>query len=136
MAQLLPGRAYDYAAFYFGPEHMRAFLILEYGLIVLYVTVLVLCVINMVNIFYRQGKWRTVPLLAFYVMSLYAIVLKVVFTVCIFMLIDIDWLFVLVSTGDYSKLGVGLVQVWMIFEIGVRIRQGLKQRESQSLEAI
>ena len=75
----------------------------------LYVTTLVLCVINMVNIIYRQGKWRTVPLLAFYVMSLYAIVLKVVFTICLFMVIDTDWLYVLISTGDYSKLGVGMV---------------------------
>ena len=98
----------------------------------MYSAALILCVINIINILIRQGRWRTVPLLGFYIMSFICITVKLLYTI-FWMCVKKTLLMAIIYTTDYAKLSVGLIQAWMIFELGVRIRTGFTQQGSVSL---
>ena len=47
--------------------------IVHYMLILVYALLLSLCLVNIWMILIKQGKWKTLPLLAFYILSFIAI---------------------------------------------------------------
>lgn len=102
----------------------------HYLLIIMYALLLCLCLTNIWRILIKQGKWKTLPLLAFYILSFIAIASREICNiwVCIYE----SWVFVLSYQQPVAKLMVGLVQAWMIFELTVRIRKGVTAERSLS----
>ena len=94
-------------------------------LIGLYATSLILVVANIWTILIKQRRYKTLLLLAFYIFAFFSIACRLIY-------ILIDWTDY--YTFDYyindffiaSKLSVGLVQSWMIFEVALRERQAYK----------
>ena len=89
-------------------------------LVAVYSFLIVLALVNIWQILIKQGKYKTLPLLFFYIYSIIAIALR---------LICLVWMFgrgvfenVLDDIYVGAKLCVGFVQAWIIFEIALRVR--------------
>ena len=97
---------------------------LYYTYIVLYyikmlsdIALLVLCLVNIYTILYRQGRWRTMPLLFFYIYALIAAIFKNV--VNLFYFTFATWEQVLYVLEPIAKFNVGAVQIWIIIVLTV-----------------
>ena len=97
----------------------------HYILIGLYTFLLVLVIVNIWTILIKQRRYKTLPLLAFYIFTLLNIVFRLVFIIIRWSKYHIVKHF---FNDSYlvTKLSVGLIQSWMIFEIALRERHAYK----------
>ena len=100
----------------------------HYLLIGLYTFLLILVVANIWRILIKQGRYKTLPLLAFYIFSFLAIALRLIYIISAFTYKP----FIYFMNDCYltCKLSVGLVQCWMILEIALRVSQVDKQEKN------
>ena len=103
----------------------------HYMLIGLYTLLFALVIVNIWTILVKQRRYKTLPLFAFYIFTFFAITLRLIYLIMAFSphnlaLQGINDLFLT------SKLCVGLIQSWMIFEIALRVRQTYKSNYCQS----
>ena len=94
-------------------------------LCLLYIAVVVLHLVNCYQIVYRQGRWRTLPILVFYVLAWFSIMSR--FFLNVFAAYQFDrtqhlWVFRISIWQPFAKISVGLVQAWMMFELAIRIK--------------
>ena len=82
-----------------------------------------LLLMNIWRILLKHAKYKTVPLLFFYIFAFLAISLRIVNQVTTFRDDPIFWL--LSDVFIVTKLCVGLTQAWMIFEIALRIKYSI-----------
>ena len=75
---LLPGIENFSEFYHYSDEQFNCLVSMQYIVILLYSFLLVLCLVNFWKILIRQGKWRTLPLLFFYIMSVIAISFRIV----------------------------------------------------------
>ena len=123
MATIFP---YFRQTFGYFPSAQYTFLLVEHWVIFLvYCILCVLVVINTYKILIKEGKWRTVPLLLFYILATAAIYFR--------QLINIfygdfgqDWFQVVLEVQPFIKFEVGVVQAWTTFEIALRLRHDFK----------
>ena len=123
MGEILPGLSRESAEEYgFSGSQFVIYAIEHYILIGLYSFLLVLALVNIWTILIKQGRYKTLPLLFFYIFAFLSIFLRLI-------LIIMAWS-KFTSFGYYindfylvTKLSVGLIQSWMIFEIALRVRQ-------------
>ena len=105
----------------------------RYVLIGLYVFLMVLCILNIWKILIKQRRYKTLPLLTFYIFAFFSIAFRLTY-------ILIDWtcaVVIIIIVNDcylITKLSVGLIQSWMIFEIALRVRQTYRQTGTERLE--
>ena len=88
------------------------YIALYYIKMIIYIALLVLCLVNIYAILYRQGRWRTMPLLFFYIYALIAAIFKNV--VNVFYFTFANWSEVLYVLEPIAKFNVGAVQIWII----------------------
>lgn len=69
--------AYEEEPFNLGPVQYKVHLSLTWVVILMNVALFALAVVNFWNIIIKQGKWRTMPLLTFYVFSIIAIATRI-----------------------------------------------------------
>ena len=96
-----------------------------YMLIGLYMFLLVLAIVNIWTILIKQRRYKTLPLLAFYIFA----VLSIAFRLTELIMISGNNNVITHFLNDLfliTKLSVGLIQSWMIFEIALRVRQTYK----------
>ena len=110
---------------------MKVYASEHYLLIGLNIFLLFLVTLNFWQILVRQKKYKTLPLLFFYIFALIAIVLRLVYSVFTwsqnYIYLSVDYVYIA------AKLCVGLLQTWMIFEIAIRIKHLLAiQRNLES----
>ena len=89
---------------------------------IIYLALWILAVINIWLILIKQGKWRTMPLLTFYIYSFLVITMR------IFLLIVsgkdfYEFGFIITYQQPVAKIVVGVIQSWIIFELALRIRE-------------
>lgn len=94
-------------------------------ILLIYASCFAILVANAWQILIKQGRWRNLPLLLFYIFSAAAIVLRELIMFIrkancsqfLYYFTDLE--------QPYVKLGAGLVQVWIIFEVALWIREGV-----------
>lgn len=89
-------------------------------LIIANLTLLVLVLINIWKILIKLGKWRTLPLLFFYIFALFSIVLRLCAQFWQYTFTQFSLTCSVVQPG--AQACVGIVQTWMIFELSMRFR--------------
>ena len=76
----------------------------------------------------RQKKYKTRPLLMFYVLTIWLVAMRVYSSFFFLLLMIESDLF-----GDLLipilKLNIGLVQCWILFELGLRVTLNIRQTE-------
>ena len=76
----------------------------------------------------RQRKYKTRPLLMFYVLTIWLVAMRVYSSFFFLLLMIESDLF-----GDLLipilKLNIGLVQCWILFELGLRVTLNIRQTE-------
>ena len=93
----------------------------HYILIGLYTFLFILAIVNIWNILIKQKRYKTLPLLGFYIFATLSIVFRIIYVILVWS----SHLLVVMYANDlflYTKLSVGLLQSWMIFEIAMRVR--------------
>ena len=132
MVNLLPG--YNRESTRFTEGQFVAFTVERYVLIGLYAFLMFLVIVNIWTILIKQRKYKTLPLLAFYIFAFFAISFRLVY---IFM----DWtnfvvIFYFIQDSYLcTKLGLGLIQSWMVLEIALRVRQTYTANASEQARA-
>ena len=80
-----------------------------------------LVLLNIWQILIKQRRYKTLPLLFFYIFAFIAIACRLVYHIFswseILVFVYVDFVYIA------AKLCVGLLQTWMIFDIAMRIRQ-------------
>lgn len=94
---------------------------LVWTLIILNSFLLLLILFNFWSILIKREKWRTLPLLLFYILSLIAVILRLAMMVWDFT--QSNWMWACALIQPNAKAAVGLIQSWMIFELSMRFRQ-------------
>ena len=118
---LLPGIEFFCNIYNYSDEQFHCLVAMQYIVILLYSFLLILCLVNVWKILIRQGKWRTLPLLFFYIMSVIAISFRIVASIYYFDRSE-NWHFLFITLQPIAKGCVGLMQCWMIFELTLIMR--------------
>ena len=99
---------------------MVAYLILDYLLIGIYGTLVLLALRNIWVIILRQKEYKNLPILMFYMFALVAVVLRTIY---------LTWYWTpspfidnINLVQQAAKLSVGLVKDWITLELAIRIR--------------
>ena len=129
MCTLLPNLTCDW--FEVSTAKVVIFAVEHYLLIGLYAFLLVLVVLNIWIILIRQRRYKTLPLLAFYVYSFFAILFRLIYI--IFEFSTYPLIYYLNDQYLIAKLNVGLMQCWMILEIALRVRRTYKANNAGPL---
>ena len=130
MCTILPNLSCDW--FEVSKTKVVIYAIEHYILIGLYIFLLGLAVFNIWTILIKQRRYKTWPLLFFYVFAFMAILFRL-----IWLFIEYIESIVVEDVADCyltSKLSVGLIQSWMILEIALRVRQTYKPCHSAKFE--
>ena len=96
----------------------------HYILIGLYIFLLGLAISNIWTILIKQRRYKTCPLLFFYIFTFMAIAFRL--TYIIFEFSSSNLVYYMEDCYLTAKLSVGLMQCWMIMEIAIRVRQVYK----------
>jgi hypothetical protein len=116
---------------YMSPTQYEVFMIFHWLMILLYLGLTVLVITNTWQILIRLGRWRNPPLLAFYTFTFIVVVSRDLIST-MYYAESPGWKLSL-YLNPVAKLAVGLIQTWMIFEIAMRIRQGvINERDLQT----
>ena len=100
----------------------------HYLLLGLYAFLMSMVLVNIWTILIKQRRYKTVPLCAFYIFAFIAIGCRFIYTI-------ISWIpgwSPKHYTNDIqlvTKLGVGLIQSWIVFEIALRVRRTYKSND-------
>jgi len=94
-------------------------------LIALYVFDNVLMYLNIKNILIKQGRYKTYPLLFFYIFSLISLTFRVMYLIWQFSMFP--FVSFMINISVIAKLCVGMIQSWMILKIVLRLRQSSKE---------
>ena len=89
-------------------------------ILLLFTGLLILMCINIWMILYKLEKWKTVPLLFFYMWSFLAVTFRLIRTLIGFQ--DSYWGYILGLDQPVLKQCAGMMQAWIIFELAIRIR--------------
>ena len=104
---------------------MALFAAEHYLLIGLYTFALALATVNIWRILVKQRRYKTLPLLAFYICAFIAIALRWIYTIVVYT--DFNWKYSVDDCFLVAKLSTGLIQSWMTFEIALRERRTYQQ---------
>ncbi len=69
-------------------EQYRSYLALHYTVLILFFCLLILCLYNVYKVLVRQGKWRSIILLAFYIFAVFSIVARIVETIGMYIVVS------------------------------------------------
>lgn len=109
----------------------RVFASIHYLVLLIFLLAFVLVIVNMWQILIKQAKWKTIPLLLFYVYAFICITLRV----CCLVTYGLDRAYffqnLMYAMQPVAKICVGLYQGWMILELAVRIRDSSKDLKYQ-----
>ena len=94
----------------------------HYILLGLYLFGIVLVTLNAWNILIKQGRYRTLPLLAFYIFAFLSLAIRTVYLILV-LIDDVNLTESLINFYVATKLSVGIIQSQMILEIALRIRK-------------
>ena len=97
----------------------RAYVSIHWLLIIFYAVLILITLANIWQILIKQERWKTLPLLVFYIFVFIAVLLR---ELCNLMGLDYVFLFFI---QPIAKQGVGIIQSWMMFELGLKLRQGI-----------
>ena len=111
------------------------FVVDQYCLIGLYTFLLILSSINIWTILIRQKRYKTLPLLVFYIFTFFGIALRLVFVI----IQHTHYYYLKNYVNDFylaAKLSVGLIQCWMILEIALRVRKAFKISQAEKVDLV
>ena len=111
---------------------MRSIVAILYISIVCFLGELTLAIYNTWKFLIKQRKYKTWFLLLFYVLTISLVLSRIYYTICFFWVIEEKELF-----GHLLKviikINLGVVQCWILFELGLRITLDIRQmRQSTS----
>ena len=122
MCTILPNLSCDW--FEVTKAKVVIYAIEHYILIGLYIFLLGLAIFNIWTILIKQRRYKTWPLLFFYIFAYIAISFRLIWLFIEY--IESSVVFYITDCYLTSKLSVGLIQCWMILEIALRVRQTYK----------
>ena len=104
-----------------------------YLTIALFLIQLIFSCYNIQAFLIRQKKYKTTPLLIFYVLVILLTVAELLYTFFMLKLVMHDNIFVFIL--PVIKIEIGLAQCWILFELSLQIQKSIKQdimiRENQ-----
>lgn len=102
------------------PQQYRAYYTTHVFLNLLFVALIILVLLNVYRILIKMGKWRNMPLLFFYIFTFIQVVSREVYA--FFGAMKTRALYPFPYQSSIAKISVGLVQLWIILELAIRIR--------------
>ena len=89
--------------------------------LILFMSILVILIRNVWCILIRQSKWRSIPLLYFYIMSFITVVARIIACICA---PDLNSEFQIIDsfTASFAKMCSGMSQCWITLTIALRLR--------------
>ena len=118
MGNVLPGLD-DFYRVYMSPPEWKTFIVFQWLNIALFGALVILVSVNIWQIIIRQRKWGNLPLLFFYIFATLGILLRetlLIFAYASWMNNKVN---ILQFEEPMTKLGAGVVQSWIIFEIAL-----------------
>ena len=101
-------------------SHVIAFVSTIYILIGIYIILVVLALRNIWVIVYKLKEYKNLPILMFYLFTIIAVILRLIYLTCAFTEMT-KFIFDLDVIQVAAKLCVGVVQDWITLELAVRI---------------
>ena len=121
MSFLLPGlENLEESPFNLSKVELRLQAGFQWLIILLNALLLAMVLTNFWCILIKQEKWKTFPMLVFYVISLIAVILRLL--VMIWEFEGSNWIAACYIIQPMVKAAVGLIQSWIIFELSMRFR--------------
>ena len=102
------------------------YITLHWSILIFFIFLMLLIVANFVQILIRLGKWRNVPFLMFYIFAGLAIIFRILDMVYEFDQVKHLFEFWLAFMQPVSKLCAGFIYAWIMFEVGLKVRDVLK----------
>ena len=97
---------------------------MQYLLVALYTSLNIIMALNVCQILFKQKRYRTLPLLFFYIFASFALSLRLVAIIGFYSTVPKHpAFFQILEIATLAKLFVGLVTSWMVIKIALRIRQ-------------
>ena len=126
---ILPGLDTDATEYNWSQSELIFLAVEHYLLIALYASANILMYINIWNILFKQKRYKTLPLLFFYIFTFIALTLRLVWSVFYFAWIRHPKVYLIVEIATVAKLCVGLVYTRAdLAELRVRDGYGLVHR--------
>jgi hypothetical protein len=100
---------------------LNAFVALQYFSATLFSLQLAMVLYNSYVFVYRQGRYKILPLVLFYVLTFGLTCLRIYFAIWFFNERNYQNLLVPIMT-PVIKIDMGLVQCWMLFELALRVQ--------------
>ena len=96
----------------------RVFMSWHWLLILLFGALIIMTVANIWQILVKQERWRTSPLLFFYIFVFLAVLLRELANIFGY----VDKFTFLLRIQPFAMQEVGIIQSWMMFELALRLR--------------
>lgn len=85
----------------------------------------IIVVTNIVQILIIRRRWKTLPLLLFYIFAFLVTFERTLYSLILFTTEYNKWLFFLTVSGPTAKLAIGLIQLWIVTELSLRLKVGI-----------
>ena len=95
----------------------------QYVVVAFFVGVLILAIINFVQIIIVQKRWGKLPLSLFYILTILTTISRVLGT--LFVYFEKPWTIFFNLLAPTAKLEIGLIQLWMVVELALKLRTGI-----------
>ena len=107
---------------------MTIIVVLMYSCTFLYLCEFTLAIVNTWKFLIKQKKYKTWPLLAFYLLTIWLSLSEAHFNIFFFKSTTEQKVYEL-NMRPILKLIMGIIQCWMLFELALRITQELRRTE-------
>lgn len=97
-----------------------AHIVIEWVVILLNIILLAMIFINVRTVLIKQNKWKTLPLLLFYILAVFSVSLRLIQGLFYY---EFEyWSEACLAIQPIAKVSVGFIETWMIFEVSMRFR--------------
>mgnify|MGYP007082950636 CR=1 FL=1 len=113
------------------PAQINSLTFVIYLATVIFAAQMFLALHNIYAFLYKQGKYRTLPLLVFYVLTVVLTGLRLFYNLWFFRNLVVEYDFVMLGM-PLVKINMGLNQCWMLIELNLRVRLSLRMATNNS----
>ena len=121
---------YDFYADEFPHSKLMWLVVVIYISVALFSLQLLLAIYNSYRYLYQQSKYKKLPLLLFYVLTILLTVVRIWYSIFFFGFIMYQYVIAVIMPILY--INMGLNQCWMLFELSLRVRRSLWISESRA----
>ena len=105
---------------------LRFVIFFVYMEILLFTVILIFVLSNIWQILIVQKRWKTAPLLIFYVFAFVTLTERILNSLLTYELDTPKWVVFTKINCPTTKLAIGLIQIWMVAELALKMKVGIQ----------